>query len=33
MQAVVTIRLYRYMDMNSVNKGKRDEIIKKFYWK
>jgi hypothetical protein len=33
MQAVVTIRLYGYMDMNSVNKGKRDEIIKKFLLK
>jgi len=30
-QAVVTIRLYEYMDTNLLNKGKRDEIIKKLY--
>jgi hypothetical protein len=31
MQAGVTIILYGYMDMNTINKGKRDEIIKIFY--
>jgi hypothetical protein len=31
MQAVVTIRLYGYVDMNTINKGKGDEIINKFY--
>jgi hypothetical protein len=30
MQAVVTIRLYGYIDMNTINKGKRDEVINKF---
>jgi hypothetical protein len=33
MQAGVTIILYGYMDMNTINKGKRDEIIKNCYWK
>ena len=27
MKVVVTIRLYRYMYTNTVNKGKRDAII------
>jgi hypothetical protein len=26
MQAVVTIRLYDYMDRNTLNKGERDEL-------
>jgi hypothetical protein len=26
MQVVVTIRLYEYMDRNTLNKGERDEI-------
>ena len=29
-QVVVTIRLYGYMDTNTINKGKRDKI-KKFF--
>jgi hypothetical protein len=28
MQVVVTIRLYRYIDTNTINKGYRYEIIK-----
>jgi hypothetical protein len=31
MQVLVTIRLYGDMDTNTLNKGKRDEIIKRFY--
>lgn len=29
MQAVVTVRLYEYMDTNTTIKGKKDDIIKK----
>ena len=28
-----TIRLYGYMDTNTINKGKRNEIIQIIYWK
>jgi len=31
MQVVVIIRLYGYMDTNTINKGKRNEITKKLY--
>ena len=31
MQVVVTKQLYGYMDTNTINEGKRDEIVKKFY--
>ena len=31
MQVVVTKKLYGYMDTNTINEGKRDEIVKKFY--
>jgi len=31
MQAVVTIKLYAYMDTNMINEGKVDEIITKFH--
>ena len=27
MQAVVIIRLYRYMDTNTINKGKGEEMV------
>jgi len=33
MQAGVTIRLYGYMDMNTIDDENRDEMIKKYYWK
>jgi hypothetical protein len=33
MKVVVIIILYGYMDMNTLNKGKRDEIIKTFLLK
>jgi len=29
MEVVVTIRLYGYMDTNTINKGKRDVLIRK----
>ena len=29
MKVVVTIRLYGYMDTNTINKGKRDALIRK----
>jgi hypothetical protein len=28
----ISMVLYGYMDTNMINKGKRDEIIKEFYW-
>ena len=31
MQVVVTIRMYRYIDTNTINKGYRYEIIKYFF--
>ena len=31
MHVVVTIRLYGYMDTNTINIGQRNEIIKKCY--
>ena len=31
MQADASIRLYGYLDMTKLNKGKRDEIIKIFF--
>ena len=33
MYVVVTVRLYGYMGTNTINTGKRDEIIKKFLLK
>jgi hypothetical protein len=31
--SMVVTALDGYMDINTINKGKRDEIVKKFYWK
>jgi hypothetical protein len=30
-QVAVTIRLYGYMETNTINKGKRDEIVKNLF--